>query len=205
MDKSLASELSELLESAGHAVMAAQDYENGGNEYVVSGNVDPLPPMQVWLDHTRAKVHKTPTLSQFDHSRTIRLSVIAPMDSLDDVQRRVDERFADRVFYHRMTIPHKGVELMEIFDPSCNKWEGIMQVARRHDVLPEEIVAIGDDFNDLHMIRNAGLGVAMGNARPEVQRLAKRVIGTNEDEGLAQFLEELVDQHEVESTQVSAS
>ena len=104
-----------------------------------------------------------------------------------------------------MTIPHKNVELMEIFDPSVNKWEGILHVARKHDVLPEEIVAIGDDFNDLHMIRNAGLGVAMGNAKPEVQRLAKRVIGTNEQEGLAQFLEELVDQHEVESTEGAAN
>jgi len=204
MDSALARELSEMIEQAGHAVMAAQD-PAGGHEYVVSGNVELLPAMKHWLDHTQAKVRRLPTLGEFDHSHTIRLSIIAAMDSLDEVQRQIDQRFTDRVFYHRMTIPHKGVELMEIFDPSCNKWEGIMQVARRHDVLPEEIVAIGDDFNDLHMIRNAGLGVAMGNARPEVQRLAKRVIGTNEEEGLAQFLEELVDQHEVESTEVSAT
>ncbi|MBC8105177.1 MAG: Cof-type HAD-IIB family hydrolase [Anaerolineae bacterium] len=204
MDKALASELSEMLESNGHAVMAAQ-VPASGHEYVVSGNVELLPAMKHWLDHTQATVRKLPTLSTFDHSHTIRLSVIAAMDSLDDVQRAIDVRFADRIFYHRMTIPHKGVELMEIFDPSVNKWEGILHVARKHDVLPEEIVAIGDDFNDLHMIRNAGLGVAMGNARPEVQRLAKRVIGTNEQEGLAKFLEELVDQHEVEATEVTVT
>lgn len=204
MDAALASELSEMLESNGHAVMAAQDPASG-HEYIVSGNVELLPAMKHWLEHTQATVRVVPTLSDFDHSHTIRLSVIAAMDSLDEVQRAIDERFADRIFYHRMTIPHKGVELMEIFDPSVNKWEGILHVARKHDVLPEEIVAIGDDFNDLHMIRNAGLGVAMGNARPEVQRLAKRVIGTNEEEGLAQFLEELVDQHEVEATEVSAT
>ncbi|CAN5687082.1 sugar-phosphatase [soil metagenome] len=204
MDSAMASELSELLESAGHAVMAAQDPASG-HEYVVTGNLQLLPAMKHWLEHTQATVRTVPTLSGFDHSHTIRLSVIAAIDSLDDVQRAIDERFAERTFYHRMTIPHKNVELMEIFDPSVNKWEGILHVARKHDVLPEEIVAIGDDFNDLHMIRNAGLGVAMGNARPEVQRLAKRVIGTNEQEGLARFLEELVDQHEVEATEVSAT
>jgi hydroxymethylpyrimidine pyrophosphatase-like HAD family hydrolase len=48
------------------------------------------------------------------------------------------------------------------------------------------------------MIQHAGLGVAMGNARPEVLAIAKRVIGTNADEGLAQFLEELVETHAVE-------
>ena len=50
---------------------------------------------------------------------------------------------------------------------------------------PDQIVAIGDDMNDIPMIREAGLGVAMGNARPEVKAVAKRVIGTNREEGLA--------------------
>jgi hydroxymethylpyrimidine pyrophosphatase-like HAD family hydrolase len=48
------------------------------------------------------------------------------------------------------------------------------------------------------MIRNAGFGVAMGNAKPEVRAVAKRIIGANRDEGLAEFLEELVATHAVE-------
>jgi len=95
-------------------------------------------------------------------------------------------------------VPTKDVEVLEVFDPSVNKWEGILHIARRHGIDPEHIIAIGDDVNDVHMIRNAGLGVAMGNAKPEVQRLAKRVIGRNVDEGLAVFLEELVESQAVE-------
>jgi hydroxymethylpyrimidine pyrophosphatase-like HAD family hydrolase len=85
-----------------------------------------------------------------------------------------------------------------VFDPSVNKWAGIRHVAARHGIRDEEIVAIGDDVNDLHMVRHAGLGVAMGNARPELLAVADRVIGHNRDEGLAAFLEELVDSHAVE-------
>jgi hydroxymethylpyrimidine pyrophosphatase-like HAD family hydrolase len=48
------------------------------------------------------------------------------------------------------------------------------------------------------MIRNAGLGVAMGNARPAVKAVARRIIGGNNEEGLAEFLEELIAQHTVE-------
>jgi hydroxymethylpyrimidine pyrophosphatase-like HAD family hydrolase len=48
------------------------------------------------------------------------------------------------------------------------------------------------------MIRNAGLGVAMGNAKPEVLAIAKRVIGSNAEDGLAVFLEELVETRAVE-------
>ena len=156
--------------------------------------------MSSWLEHTRSSVRRVPRLAKFDHEHTIRLTTVAPPDSLDEIQRTLDEKFADRIFYHRIIIPHSGMELIEIFDPSVNKWEGILHVARRHNVQPKEIIAIGDDLNDLHMIREAGLGVAMGNARPEIQKLAKRVIGRNDDDGLAKFLEELVEQREVEAT-----
>ena len=73
-------------------------------------------------------------------------------------------------------------------------------VLRSMDDSPVEglkLAYIGDDVNDVPMLSRAGLGVAMGNARPEIQAVAKRVIGHNKDEGLAAFLEELVEQHTV--------
>ena len=91
-----------------------------------------------------------------------------------------------------------GVDVLEVFDPAVNKWQGLLHVATAHKIDPAEIIAIGDDVNDLPMIKNAGLGVAMGNARPEVRAAAKLVIGRNDEDGLAKFLEELVIRHEVE-------
>ena len=114
------------------------------------------------------------------------------------MKRELIERFGERIVCQNLIVPAYGVEVLEIFDPAVNKWEGIMHVARRHGVEASQIVAIGDDVNDLPMIRNAGLGVAMGNARPEVLAAAKRVIGSNQDEGLAEFLDELVATHAVE-------
>ena len=108
------------------------------------------------------------------------------------------EQFGERIFCLRIFVPQAQVEVLEIFDPAVNKWEGVSHVARLHGVRPEQIIAIGDDVNDVHMIRHAGLGVAMGNAKPEIKAIAKRVIGANADEGLAAFLEELVALHAVE-------
>ena len=48
-------------------------------------------------------------------------------------------------------------------------------------------------MNDLTMLKNAGLGVAMGNAKPEAIAVADRVINRNDADGLAEFLEELVE------------
>ncbi|MFM8804609.1 MAG: HAD hydrolase family protein [Planctomycetia bacterium] len=45
---------------------------------------------------------------------------------------------------------------------------------------------MGDDVNDLPMITAAGLGIAMGNARPEVAAAADRVVGRHDDDGLVE-------------------
>jgi hypothetical protein len=67
-----------------------------------------------------------------------------------------------------------------------------LHIARRHDVQPQEIIAIGDGINDVTMVSSAGLGVAMGNAHKDLLKCAARVIGKNSDDGLAVFLEELL-------------
>jgi hydroxymethylpyrimidine pyrophosphatase-like HAD family hydrolase len=59
-------------------------------------------------------------------------------------------------------------------------------------VKAEEIIAIGDGINDVTMVTNAGLGVAMGNSHKDLLKCAKMVIGLNSDDGLAIFLEELL-------------
>ena len=53
-----------------------------------------------------------------------------------------------------------------------------------------EIAAFGDDTPDIGMLRLCGLGVAMGNAVPAVKAAADLVIGTNDEDGIAEWLEE---------------
>jgi hydroxymethylpyrimidine pyrophosphatase-like HAD family hydrolase len=124
--------------------------------------------------------------------------VVADREEAEVTKRELEKTFAEQILCQQLWVPMEGVSVLEIFDPAVNKWQGVLHVARKHGIEPEQIVAIGDDVNDVPMIENAGLGVAMGNARPEVLAVAKRVIGTNKDEGLAEFLEELVAQHLVE-------
>src|SRR5262249_37168506 len=110
---------------------------------------------------------------------------------------QLSERFGERIVSHSIHVPAYGVDVMEVFDPAVNKWQGILHVARIHGVEPHELVAIGDDVNDLPMIQNAGLGVAMANARASVRGVAKRISGRNDEDGLAIFLEELGAEHAV--------
>lgn len=57
---------------------------------------------------------------------------------------------------------------------------------------PRRTVAVGDDVNDLAMISQAGLGVAMANARPVVRAAARVVTASNDDCGVARLVDEYV-------------
>ena len=55
--------------------------------------------------------------------------------------------------------------MCEILRHDAGKWEGILHLSRLWQIDPSAICAVGDEVNDIPMIRNAGLGVAMGHAR----------------------------------------
>jgi Cof subfamily protein (haloacid dehalogenase superfamily) len=81
---------------------------------------------------------------------------------------------------------------LEVMDCSVNKGVALAAVAERFGIAREEVMAIGDSFNDLEMIKYAGIGVAMGNARLEIQEQADIVTVTNEQDGVAEAIERYV-------------
>ena len=198
MGPKLAAELCQFLEAQGHAALALQDTASAGVDYLISGDVPLDEATRQWMSVTHAKVESVGRLAEQAHEHTIRVGICASKEEIEKVKMALAAAFEQRVVYQNLLVPAYGVEVLEVFDPAVNKWEGILHVARHHAISPEQIIAIGDDVNDIPMIQNAGLGVAMGNARPPVLAVARRVIGANHDEGLAEFLEELVESHAVQ-------
>ena len=193
IEPNLARELTAFLDSHGMAAMALQDVESAGVDYFLSAAHAIDPGTQAWMTMTRAKVQTVERLSEHDHEHTMRLSVVGPPGQIAIVEQQLAEKFGDRIFSYLVHVPAVGVDVIEVFDPSVNKWAGILKVAEHHGIDPAHIIAVGDDTNDLAMLHGAGLGVVMGNARDEIKAIAGRVIGSNADDGLAEFLDELAD------------
>ena len=71
---------------------------------------------------------------------------------------------------------------------NINKSHTLKHLGDNLGVSSEEMIFFGDGLNDLEIIESVGLGVAMGNALPEVKDQAKAVTTSNEEDGIAEFV-----------------
>lgn len=74
--------------------------------------------------------------------------------------------------------------MVEIMQKNVNKFNGLSEIGNFLGISKEEMAAIGDQDNDIPMLKNVGLSFAMGNAIDEVKEIADYIVSTNDDFGL---------------------
>ena len=132
-----------------------------------------VPSMDQVLDRWPDKVEKFSTLYRSVKDR-------------DAVWQAVAQRFPE------VEITTSIEKNLELNAPGVNKGTGLMMLARRLGLRPDQVMACGDSGNDLEMIRRAGLGVAMGNSTRPVLEAADYVTLDNNHDGVAAAIEKFV-------------
>ena len=85
-----------------------------------------------------------------------------------------------------------GGRSAQVLSPTATKESGLLALLDRLGLGFEHVMAFGDDVTDMGMLQRSAVGVAMGNAVPELIAIADRVALTNEEDGVAVVLEELL-------------
>jgi hydroxymethylpyrimidine pyrophosphatase-like HAD family hydrolase len=117
---------------------------------------------------------------------------MAEADRLEALRPAVEDALAGQG--HTKMILNKNYQghILEVLPATVSKWQALERLMAAEGLTAEDVMAIGDDYNDLEMIRGAGLGIAMGNAVEAVREAAGYVTGSNADDGVAQALERFV-------------
>jgi hypothetical protein len=102
-------------------------------------------------------------------------------------EKSARERFGEHVSAARSQ-PY----YLDVTHPRANKGEVVELLSHRLGVPPEQIATLGDMPNDVLMFARSGLSIAMGQSDREVQRAARHVTTSNEDEGFANAIERFV-------------
>ncbi|HYE14216.1 MAG TPA: Cof-type HAD-IIB family hydrolase [Pyrinomonadaceae bacterium] len=89
--------------------------------------------------------------------------------------------------------PRADFALLDVLHPNASKGAGLAAVAAEMGLGREEVMAVGDNFNDVEMLEYAGTGVLMGNAEPPLrERAGFHLTAANDEDGVAQAIEKFV-------------
>lgn len=217
MHVSLVRRLVESLTSHGHAALVLKDpavLDEGsrcpggvcpGHDYLIvsprgMAGVDPV--SRWWFEEHGIGIHVVPHIDADEHpDHTVRVGVCGTRGATRAAAEQLRREFdAEATFHHFGAVApgdahrpgDEQVVILEAFDKSVNKWAAIRWLAARHGVGHDRIAAIGNDINDVPMLADAGLGVAVANAIPEALAVAKRRTESNDEDGVARAVERML-------------
>jgi len=98
---------------------------------------------------------------------------------------------ADIILCPSVTVTHSEGNWIELSAPGADKESALARICRRLGAQQEDVVVIGDQTNDIGMLKWGGVSVAVANAIPSVLELVDIVVPSNAEEGVAQFMEGL--------------
>lgn len=118
-----------------------------------------------------------------------------------------DGDLSGKIELHRTEYPGRDLTILDILPPGCSKGVALRRLADSRGIAPAEIMAIGDNFNDLEMLEYAGQPVVMANAAPGLIDIARgcgwQLTASNDDDGVARAIESVLDSLSVQSAEAA--
>jgi len=188
----VAHEITTFFGTRGHATLVLVEDENRLPTYLRTDHAPPHRATTDWLLYNRVDDREVTEIPREAATRVVRLGIVVNPDQAAPLHAAVQQQFGTRCTSHSIYSPHYDCQIIELFPPNVNKWTGLVHLAEAMSLPPETIVTIGDDINDLPMLRGASLSFAMGNAVDEVQKAAKCLTGPQKDCGVAQVIDKLL-------------
>jgi len=156
-----------------------------------------VPSIDYWAKREENNTKVTPTvksnsavLSQWKNEGkgAHKIMCMGDESEIDILYNTLEKEFSDEIMLYRskptyIEISHKSISkktAIEVLLKNCYQ-----------DLSMKDVMAFGDNYNDIEMLKAVGLGVAVANANDEVLKIADRITDTNKNDGVAKVLEEL--------------
>jgi len=122
--------------------------------------------------------------------RPNKISLISWDGYVDQLEFKLKARFGEK-----LSILQSRPYFLEVTDKRATKGQALQWLVEQNGLRAEEVIAFGDGLNDLDMVTYAGLGVAVGNARPAVLKAAGLIAAPHYEDGVAEVIEKYVLNH----------
>lgn len=125
-------------------------------------------------------------------SAPIQIFYVGRCEQMEHLADRLQNEYGERLKLMLTSYPKQDMTILDVIDPCCSKAVGLAYVAHRLGLEREEVMAIGDNLNDLEMLQYAGLGIIMANSEPRLQQYGFSVTASNDEDGVAEAIEKYI-------------
>jgi Cof subfamily protein (haloacid dehalogenase superfamily) len=182
-------------EYRGHAVLTFDRPAKPGNGSLILERADELNrTVSRWLEVNRPNIKFVvpleAALEDEDPIQAMYCGRIAPMEVAQ--ARLAEAGFLAEITVLKTQYDHRDLCILDILTANCSKGHALRRWAEENGIGREEIMAIGDNYNDMEMLEFAGLPVIMGNASEDLKQNGWRITASNQEHGVAVAVEELL-------------
>jgi Cof subfamily protein (haloacid dehalogenase superfamily) len=154
--------------------------------------------IQRWMEKNAPYIEYVTPIEQALVEDPIQTMFCGPVE----LMRRAQQRLLESDFTSEMTVlrtqyDHRDLTIVDILNAGCSKGHALERWAAYRGIARDEVMAIGDNYNDVEMLTFAGHPVIMGNAADELKQNGWTVTLHNDESGVAAAIEQVLDSNAV--------
>jgi Cof subfamily protein (haloacid dehalogenase superfamily) len=145
-----------------------------------------------WMDANRPYIKIVSPLEDALIEDPLQAMYCGTVSRMTGAQQRLSEAdFFGELTVLRTQYDHRDLSILDVLVNDCSKGHALRRHAEKHAIFAGEIMAIGDNYNDLEMLEYAGVPVVMANADPDLKQRGFHITGSNSESGVALAIERL--------------
>jgi hydroxymethylpyrimidine pyrophosphatase-like HAD family hydrolase len=164
------------------------DGPDGEGRIVIENSPNTNPSMAYYLEKARPPAFRVPDLTQFLERDPVQIGFASTINDIRRIASSIESALREELTVARSEYPERDFALLDVLTPEATKAEALRFLAERYAVPRERTMAIGDNWNDLEMLEEAGLAVLMSNAPSELLSRGFAMTATNDEAGVAQAI-----------------
>ena len=185
---------------AGAGGLVSDDHEGLGvlvYDYLSSDN-QPLKMYIAWARRVHGEegvnaIREVPSLEAYLDHEPVHIAFSGGCETMTALHESLQRELGATVKLFRTMYPKTDFALLDIVHPQASKGVGVAAAAGELGIAQHEVMAIGDNFNDLEMLHYAGTGVVMGNADASLRELEGfHITASNDEDGVALAIERFI-------------
>lgn len=187
-----AQELAEQMLHLGYPVMALVDAWREGFDYFLMGNYEQRPLYQRFLAAVKRRIRIVDRLDRDDYPRPLRLSLLEEPGKGRPIVEALKKHFDTRIVVQDIYLSHREVDIVEAFSAGTDKFTALVYLGQGFHIAPSQFAAIGDDNNDLVMLRNSALSGTPADAPEQLKQSADIILPPRGKSPVASFVEHIL-------------